>query len=117
MYTGMFVYAGKKAALTIGNIMPVNMMPEGTIVCNIEAKYGDRGSFARASGASAIVVGHSEDGKKSRVRLPSGIRKTVQGDYRAMVGVIAGGSRTDKPLLKAGSSYWKNKAKKQMAPC
>lgn len=112
----MFVYAGKKAALTIGNIMPVNMMPEGTIVCNIEAKYGDRGSFARASGASAIVVGHSEDGKKSRVRLPSGIRKTVQGDCRAMVGVIAGGSRTDKPLLKAGSSYWKNKAKRNRWP-
>jgi large subunit ribosomal protein L8e len=116
MYTGMYVYAGKKATLTIGNVLPINMMPEGTIVSNCEAKYGDRGSFARASGASAIVVGHSDDGNKTRVKLPSGIRKTIQGQCRAMVGVVAGGQRTDKPLLKAGCSYWKNKAKRNRWP-
>merc|ERR1712166_509443 len=77
MYSGQFVYCGKKATLTVGNILPVSSMPEGTIVSNIEAKLGDRGSFARASGTSAIIVGHSEDGGKTRVRLPSGIRKTV----------------------------------------
>merc|ERR1712037_559129 len=38
MYSGQFVYAGKKAQLTIGNIMPVGHMPEGTIVCNLEEK-------------------------------------------------------------------------------
>lgn len=91
-------------------------MPEGTIVSNVEAKYGDRGSFARASGASAIVVGHSDDGDKTRLKLPSGVRKTVQGQCRAMVGVIAGGQRTDKPLLKAGNSFWKNKAKRNRWP-
>ena len=32
-----FVYAGKKAALTIGNIKPIGEMPEGTIVSNVEA--------------------------------------------------------------------------------
>jgi len=37
-------------------------MPEGTIVSNVEAKLGDRGVLARASGCSAIVIGHSEDG-------------------------------------------------------
>ncbi len=128
MYTGQYVYAGKKgkflfssklliiAALHVGNILPVNQMPEGTIVSNCEAKYGDRGSFARASGSSAIIVGHSDDGKKTRVRLPSGIRKTIQGDCRAMVGVIAGGQRTDKPLLKAGNAFWKHKAKRNRWP-
>ena len=112
----MFVYAGKKASLTVGNVLPVKQMPEGTIVSNVEAKYGDRGSFARASGASAIIVGHSEETNRTRVRLPSGVRKTIQGDCRAMVGVIAGGQRTDKPLLKAGASYWKNKAKRNRWP-
>merc|ERR1712100_625232 len=91
-------------------------MPEGTIVSNGEAKYGDRGSFPRASGASAIIVGHSEETNRTRVRLPSGVRKTIQGDCRAMIGVIAGGQRTDKPLLKAGASYWKNKAKRNRWP-
>lgn len=32
MYTGMFVYAGSKASLQVGNILPVNAMPEGTII-------------------------------------------------------------------------------------
>lgn len=91
-------------------------MPEGTIISNVEAKIGDRGSFARASGTSAIVIGHSEDGVKSRVRLPSGIRKTVLGRCRAMVGVIAGGQRTDKPLLKAGAAWWRAHSKKNNFP-
>ena len=128
MYTGMFVYAGSKgmcaqlliinykASLTVGNILPVNAMPEGTIISNVEAKLGDRGSLARASGASAIIIGHSEDGEKTRVRLPSGVRKTILGNCRAMVGVIAGGQRTDKPLLKAANSYFKNKAKRNRWP-
>jgi len=85
MYTGQFVYAGIKASLSVGNILPVNAMPEGTIVSNCEAKTGDRGSFARASGTSAVIIGHADDGKKTRVRLPSGTRKTIPGSCRAMV--------------------------------
>ena len=36
MYTGQFIYCGKKAQITIGNVMPIGNMPEGTIVCNME---------------------------------------------------------------------------------
>jgi large subunit ribosomal protein L8e len=104
------------AALTVGNILPVNAMPEGTIVSNVEAKLGDRGVLARASGTSAIVIGHSEDGKKTRIRMPSGVRKSILGGCRAMVGVVAGGQRTDKPLLKANCSYFKSLAKKKNWP-
>merc|ERR1712177_154483 len=46
MYTGQFVYCGRKATLTIGNVLPVGLMPEGTTICNVENKAGDRGSFA-----------------------------------------------------------------------
>jgi len=116
MYTGQFVYCGTKASLTVGNILPVNSMPEGTIVSNVEAKLGDRGSLARASGTSAIVIGHSEDGKKTRVRLPSGVRKSVLGRCRAMVGVVAGGQRTDKPMLRANTAYYRSHAKKRNWP-
>jgi large subunit ribosomal protein L8e len=116
MYTGQFVYAGTKASLSVGNILPVSGMPEGTIVSNCEAKTGDRGSFARASGTSAVIIGHSDDGKKTRVRLPSGTRKTIPGSCRAMVGVCAGGQRTDKPLLKANASWFKAKGKRKAWP-
>jgi large subunit ribosomal protein L8e len=116
MHTGQFVYAGHKASIAIGNILPINQLPEGTIISNCEAKMGDRGSFARASGTSTIVIGHSEDGKKTRVRLPSGQRKTILGSCRAMVGICAGGQRTDKPMLKAANSWYKAKAKRKNWP-
>jgi large subunit ribosomal protein L8e len=87
MYSGQFVYAGSKATLSVGNILPVSSMPEGTIISNVEAKQGDRGTLARTSGTSAIIIGHSEDGKKTRIRLPSGIRKSIQSTCRGMVGI------------------------------
>lgn len=77
MYTGMFIYSGAKAALTVGNILPLSGLPEGTIVCNVEARIGDRGSFARASGDYAVIVSHDEDKGKTKLRLPSGSKKTV----------------------------------------
>merc|ERR1712010_162766 len=116
MYTGQVVYAGTKASLSVGNILPVNALPEGTIVSNCEGKLGDRGSFARASGTSAVIIGHSDDGKKTRVRLPSGMRKTVVGGCRAMVGVCAGGQRTEKPLLRANRAWYKQKGKRNHWP-
>ena len=39
-YTGQFVYAGKKAALKIGNVLPVSELPEGTVVSNVELRPG-----------------------------------------------------------------------------
>ena len=33
-----------------GNTLPVSQMPEGTIICNIESRVGDRGTLARVSG-------------------------------------------------------------------
>jgi len=91
MYSGQFVYCGAKATMAVGNVLPVNAMPEGTIICNVEGRAGDKGKFSRASGTSAIIIGHSEDLTRTRVRLPSGSRKTVSGDARAMVGMIAAG--------------------------
>ena len=75
MYTGQFIYCGKKAQLTVGNVMPVGQMPEGTIVSSLEEKTGDRGRIARASGDYATVIAHNPDTKRTRVKLPSGTKK------------------------------------------
>ena len=40
-----------------------------------------------------------------RVKLPSGAKKLLQSNCRAMVGQAADGGRTEKPLLKAGNAY------------
>ena len=100
MYTGQYVYCGKKATLSVGNCLPLSAVPEGTIVCNVEARVGDRGAFARGSGTFAVVVSHDDDKGTTRLRLPSGGKKTVSSLVRAQIGVVAGGGRTDKPLLK-----------------
>jgi len=116
MYTGQFIYSGKKATLQIGNILPVGSMPEGTIVCCLEEKAGDRGRLAKTSGNYATVVSHNRDTNKSRVKLPSGSKKVIPSANRAMVGIVAGGGRIDKPMLKAGRAYHKYKAKRNCWP-
>ncbi|XP_063966945.1 large ribosomal subunit protein uL2-like isoform X2 [Lytechinus pictus] len=116
MYTGQFIYCGKRATLNIGNVLPIGQMPEGTVICSVEEKAGDRGKLARCSGNYATVVSHNADTKKSRIKLPSGSKKVVPSANRAMVGVVSGGGRIDKPLLKAGRAYFKYKVKRNCWP-
>ncbi|CDW57474.1 60S ribosomal protein L8 [Trichuris trichiura] len=116
MHTGQFIFCGRRAGVTIGNILPLNQMPEGTVVCNVEEKTGDRGRLARTSGNYATIIAHNPDSKKTRIRLPSGAKKLVPSTNRAMIGIVAGGGRTDKPILKAGRAYWKYKPKRKCWP-
>lgn len=116
LYTGQFVYVGAKAELKIGNVLPVSILPEGTVICNVEEKPGDRGALARASGDYATVINHNPDNGTSRIRLPSGAKKTVKSTVRATIGLVAGGGRIDKPILKAGRAYYAAKAKRNNWP-
>ncbi|KAI8324047.1 60S ribosomal protein L2 [Martensiomyces pterosporus] len=116
MYTGQFVYCGKKAQLVVGNTLPIGEMPEGTIVSNIEEKPGDRGSLARTSGNYATIIGHNHDEGVTRVKLPSGNKKVLKSACRGTVGIVAGGGRIDKPLLKAGRAFFKFRAKRNSWP-
>jgi len=116
MYTGQFIYSGKKATLNIGNVMAIGAMPEGTVICNVERYGGDRGALAKASGTYGIVVGHNPDNGVTRVRLPSGAKKLLPSTCRAMIGQVAGGGRTEKPMLKAGAAYHKYKVKRNCWP-
>jgi len=102
------------ASLTIGNVLPVGQMPEGAVICNVEEKTGDRGALARASGKYCTVVGHTDN--TTQIKLPSGKKKSVPSLARAMVGVVAGGGRIEKPMLKAGRAYHAAKAKRNCWP-
>lgn len=115
-YAGQYIYCGKRAKLTIGNVKPLGDLPEGTIVCNVEEKAGDRGAIARASGDYAIVVAHNVDAGVTRLKLPSGLKKIVPSTCRATIGQVAGGGRTEKPMLKAGRAYHKYRVKRNSWP-
>ncbi len=68
------------AALSVGNCLPLGSVPEGTIVCGLEEKPGDRGKMAKTSGNYATVIAQNPDAKKTRVKLPSGSKKVFSND-------------------------------------
>jgi len=116
VYTGQFIYCGNKASLKIGNVLPVGNLPEGTVICNVEARPGDRGKLSRASGDYATIVAQNKETGQTRIRLPSGHKKLIQSEARATIGMVAGGGRVDKPILKAGRSYHKYRVKRNCWP-
>jgi len=109
---GDVIEMGPDAKPVNGNILPLRSIPEGTRICNIEIRPNDGGKLVRASGTYATVIGKTS--KHAIVVLPSGKQKMIPLDARATIGVVAGGGRLEKPLLKAGNAYhkWKVKARK-----
>ncbi|MFU8867645.1 50S ribosomal protein L2 [Natronococcus sp.] len=106
---GEEIQVGVSAEIKPGNTMPLAEIPEGVPVCNIEANPGDGGRFARASGVNADLITH--DRNAAVIQLPSGEVKRLDPQCRATVGVVAGGGRTEKPMVKAGNKYHKMKAR------
>ena len=100
---GRVITLGKNAKVETGNILPLESIPEGVPIFNIERIPGDGGKFVRSSGAFAKIVTKLKGG--IIVQLPSKKQKTFDPLCRASIGVCAGGGRTDKPFLKAGSRY------------
>ena len=87
-----------------GAILALKEIPDGSLVSNLEVKPFDGGRLVRAAGTSALVVAHT--GKEVTVQLPSGAFKTFLATCRAQVGAVAGGGRTERPIVKAGKKYW-----------
>ena len=105
---------GKYIELKPGNIIPLKNIPEGMSIYNIEAQPGDGGKFVRASGTFAKIITKMEE--SIIIELPSSKRKTFSPDCRAVIGVIAGSGRTEKPFLKAGSKFYAMRAKNKLWP-
>merc|ERR1711977_345011 len=68
------------------------------VVKDILHDPGRGAPLAKVSGTFVTVIGQSEDGAKTRIKLPSGHRKTIVGQSRAMLGIVAGGGRNEKPI-------------------
>ncbi|MEM3143339.1 MAG: 50S ribosomal protein L2 [Candidatus Nitrosotenuis sp.] len=91
------------AEITNGNVISIQNIPDGTIVCNIEKHFGDGGSIAKSAGNSATVFSHNADGVI--VKLPSGSFTTLNPKNRAMIGILAGGGASERPFLNAGNKW------------
>jgi large subunit ribosomal protein L2 len=97
------IVAGVSVPVKPGNTLSLAEIPEGTPIHNIESRPGDRGKFARSSGAYATLIAH--DVGRATVQLPSGEMRDLNPRCRATIGVVAGGGRIDKPFIKAGKRH------------
>ncbi|WP_297419447.1 50S ribosomal protein L2 [Thermococcus sp.] len=111
---GEEISIGPNAPIKIGNTLPLALIPEGSYVYDIEGVPGDGGKYVRAGGAYALVVGKEKD--KVIVQLPSGELRQFKPTCRATIGVVAGGGRLEKPLIKAGKAYYIAKARNRFWP-
>ncbi len=100
--------------LKAGNVLRLKDVPEGTLVHNLELKPGDGGKLVRSSGSFAKVIAKTETAV--RVKLPSNKEKLFLPQCRAAIGIIAGGGRLEKPFLKAGTKFYKMRAKNKLYP-
>jgi large subunit ribosomal protein L2 len=110
----MSVKTDEKIIIKSGSILALKDIPEGTPVFNIEAKPGDGGKFVRSSGGVAKIVMRSDD--TVTIKLPSKKNKNFHPNCRATIGVVAGGGRVEKPLLKAGKNFHRHKARNKYYP-
>ena len=87
-----------------GNAMPLERMPVGTIVHNVEMKPRKGGQIARSAGAYAQYVGR--DAGWAILRLNSGEQRRVHGSCLATVGAVSNQDHANTVVGKAGRSRW-----------
>ena len=111
---GSKIQFGLEAEITDGNVISIQNIPDGTVVCNIEKQFGDGGSFIKSAGTDATVFSHGDDGVT--LKLASGKFATLNPKNRAMIGTLAGGGSTDRPLMRAGVKWRKFRSRGQKYP-
>lgn len=106
---GHALQQGPEAELKLGHILPLEKIPEGTLLYNLEGQRGDGGKFVRGSGTYGTIM--TKTNAAVRVSMPSGTVKEFNPKCRATLGVVAGGGRPTKPFLKAGKRHHWMRAK------
>ncbi len=99
--------AGEQVDVKPGNAMPLENMPVGTIVHNIELKIGKGGQIARSAGTYAQIVGRDQG--YCILRLHSGEQRLVHGRCFATVGAVSNPDHMNTSIGKAGRNIWKGK--------
>ena len=97
---GDTVVSGANAEIKVGNCLPLENIPVGSIVHNIEFQPGRGGKIARSAGNSAQYM--AKEGKYATLRMPSGEMRKVPVSCRATIGQIGNTEHEIVSLGKAG---------------
>ena len=101
---GDTVISGKSADIKPGNAMPMQAIPVGTIIHNVEMKKGKGGQIARSAGTYAQLIG--KDQGYAQLRLNSGELRMVRAECMATVGAVSNPDQQNIKIGKAGRSRW-----------
>jgi len=101
---GDIVVSGTDVDIKPGNALPLENIPTGTLVHNIELKPGKGGQMARSAGSYAQLM--AKEGKYAVLRLPSGEMRRVLLQCRATVGQVGNVEQENINIGKAGRSRW-----------
>ena len=104
---GQRIFSGKEADIKVGNALPLENIPVGTVIHNIEMKPGKGGQLVRSAGTSAQVLG--KEGKYVLVRLNSGEVRMILATCRATIGSVGNEQHELINIGKAGRSRWMGK--------
>ena len=104
---GDVIVAGPGSDIKPGNALPLNNIPIGTIVHNVEMKPGKGGQIARSAGTYVQIVGR--DSGYAQVKLTSGELRLVRGECMATVGAVSNPDQSNIKIGKAGRKRWLGK--------
>ncbi|PQO35529.1 50S ribosomal protein L2 [Blastopirellula marina] len=101
---GQTVMSGPTAAPTVGNCLPLNKIPAGTTVHNVELAPGSGGTMCRSAGSSATLMACEADW--AQLSLPSGEIRRIPATCRATIGKVSNPEHEKVVLGKAGRKRW-----------
>ncbi len=104
---GQKVSNGAGSGITVGNCLPLGLLPLGTTIHCIELKPGKGAALVRSAGCSAQIV--AKEGKYAHVKLTSGEVRLVLLTCRATIGAVGNKSHDLIELGKAGRKRWMGK--------
>tara|TARA_B100000686_G_scaffold354289_1_gene463763 strand:+ start:961 stop:1794 length:834 start_codon:yes stop_codon:yes gene_type:complete len=107
LQAGDVVIAADRADIKPGNAMPMENMPVGTIIHNVEMKPNKGGQIARAAGTYVQLVG--KDSGFAQLKLSSGELRMVPSGCMATVGAVSNSDNQNINLSKAGRKRWLGK--------
>lgn len=101
---GQKIVAGADAPIEAGNSLPLEAIPVGITIHNVELTLGKGGQLARSAGASALVVG--KEGDYVTIKLPSGELRMVFKKCSATIGAVGNEDHMNERFGKAGRIRW-----------
>ena len=101
---GMTIVSGAEAAPEVGNALPLQNIPIGTVVHNIELRPGQGAALVRAAGVFAQLT--SREGNYAIIKLPSGETRKILATCKATVGTVGNSDHALESSGKAGRSRW-----------